>query len=171
MFCHPPLSSFRPLCSTLLCLFKPLLPPQWLLLGSPTLIDHQLSQHNAGLHHSVQWLQQEVTRLKARFKPTSHEVYGGANWSVQTFIVKSMLQTKYLNNFEKIWYLRLIQTINRRKFSSFDQCNYRVLPHIIYFHKSSGKFLAGIYSMKINCVWQTHLLGFCRRMRLVWARI
>ena len=42
---------------------------------------HGPSQH-AGLHHAVWQLQQEVTRPKASFKPTSAEksrVDGGAN--------------------------------------------------------------------------------------------
>ena len=53
------------------CFFKAPLPTQWLLLGSP-----MLSQQ-----HAVSQLQQEVTRPKARLKPTStkkSEVDGGA---------------------------------------------------------------------------------------------
>ena len=45
------------------------------------LMDPHPSQQHAGLHHAVWQLQQEVTRLKARFKPG---VDGGAN-QVPTF--------------------------------------------------------------------------------------
>ena len=51
--------------------FKTPLPPIWLLLGSPMLIDPHPSQQHAGLHHAVRQLQQEVARPKARFKTTS----------------------------------------------------------------------------------------------------
>ena len=50
--------------------------PNWLLLGSPMLMDPHPSLQHAGLQHTVWWLQQEVTRPKARFKPTSSKKYG-----------------------------------------------------------------------------------------------
>ena len=40
-------------------------------------MDPQPSQQHAGLHHAVWQQQQEVTRPKARFKPTSPEKSGG----------------------------------------------------------------------------------------------
>ena len=52
------------------------------------LMDPHPSQQHAGLHHAVWQLQQEVTRLKARFKPTSPKksgVDGGAN-QVPTYL-------------------------------------------------------------------------------------
>ena len=62
--------------------WRALLPPEWLLLGSPMIMDPHPNQQHAGLHHAVWQLQQEVTKPKARFKPTSPEksgVNGGAN--------------------------------------------------------------------------------------------
>ena len=47
------------------------------LLGSPVLMDPHPSQQHAGLQRTVSQPQQEVTRLKARFKPTSSEVDAG----------------------------------------------------------------------------------------------
>ena len=56
------------------------------------LMDPHPSQQHAGLHHAVWQLQQEVTRLKARFKPTSPKksgVDGGAN-QVPTYLGQSL---------------------------------------------------------------------------------
>ena len=47
-----------------------------LLLSSPMLLDPHPSQLHEGIHHAVGWLQQEVTRPKARFKPTLTEKSG-----------------------------------------------------------------------------------------------
>ena len=57
------------------------------------LMDPHPSQQHAGLHHAVWQLQQEVTRPKARFKPTSpkkSEVDGGAD-QVPTYSYRSSL--------------------------------------------------------------------------------
>ena len=67
--CRVGCGSRFPICSLY---YKPPLPSYWLLLGSPLLMDlPPPSQQHAGLHHAVWRLQQEVTRPKARFKPTS----------------------------------------------------------------------------------------------------
>ena len=55
-------------------------------------MDPHPSQQHADLHHAVWQLQQEVTRPKARFKPTSPEksgVDGGAN-QVPTYLGQSL---------------------------------------------------------------------------------
>ena len=51
--------------------FKAPLPHYQLFLGSPMFMDPHLSQQHSGLQHAVCWPQQEVTRPKTRFKPTS----------------------------------------------------------------------------------------------------
>lgn len=51
---------------------------QWLSVGSPMLVDPYPSQQHAGLQHAVFHLQLEVTRRKARFKPTlTEKSFGG----------------------------------------------------------------------------------------------
>ena len=44
--------------------------PEYLLLGLPMLMDPHPNQQRAGLQHAVWQLLQEVTKQKARFKPT-----------------------------------------------------------------------------------------------------
>ena len=56
--------------------YNPPLPPKWLLLGSPMLMDPHPSQLHAGLQHAALLAQHKVTRPKARFKPTSPEKSG-----------------------------------------------------------------------------------------------
>ena len=81
-------------------LFYAPLSPKWLLLGSPMLMGPHPSQH-----HAVWQLQQEETRPKARFKPTSPEKSGvdeGEN-QVPTYLGQSLSYTFLFQSCSCIW--------------------------------------------------------------------
>ena len=79
-----------------ICFFyeKSPLPPLWLLLGSPMLMDPHHSQQYAGLQHAV-WLLHEVGNqtFKASFKPTLSDNYGmdGGTIRCQYILVRLVL--------------------------------------------------------------------------------
>ena len=79
----------------------------WLLLGSPMLVDPHPSQRDAGLHLAACQLQEEVTRSKARCKPTLPKKSGvdggsksGANisWQVASPVLPTVIQCSYYHH-------------------------------------------------------------------------
>ena len=126
------------------------------------LMDLHPSQQHAGLHRAVWQLQQEVTRLKARFKPTSPKksgVDGGAN-QVPTYVWLCLL-TFSLQNEKK---LKVKNTVLSRTVAVIVMIKYYVIfknywiPRIEIRGQYNKQFTLIIYDSRV-VIWGIFKLG------------